>query len=203
VTTAGLGGGFWNEAPDRVSVTVDRDGALRTLRGIIAMTGAAQGRMSGHELLETLQSISQRALQMLDDTADYLDEDEGTSPLAEAYRREIAVLERDVKRATRGAAMYDAGTRYETHLANTLNDWMLGGHISEDDLVCGWTVGFTEKSQAFVQISIENLGIVRVAARREARPDIVAGECELRFKPEDLQIAGVLEVPKRMLRVLE
>lgn len=199
VTTAGLGGGGGNEAPNQISVTVSRERAFRLLEGILAMAGAAQGRLGGTELLQTLERLSDSTLWTLDNAADYLGDSTETVNYYDAKEK----LEAAVKNAKRGVDLYSAAQRYEGHLNETLHEWIYLGHVSDDDMLCGWPVGFTEEATRFQQITVENLGIVRVAARREACPDIVSGECELRFKPEDLQITGVLEVSKRMLRVLD
>jgi hypothetical protein len=48
--------------------------------------------------------------------------------------------------------------------------------------------GFTMPYEVFSRINPENIGIVEVMARKDAKPEHIPGELELRFRPEDIML---------------
>jgi hypothetical protein len=109
---------------------------------------------------------------------------------ARAYEQAVNLATQDVLAATPGPELYEALRRYEGVLANTLAEWISESWVSEDDLICGATVGFTVPAGRFRHVRPENVGLVQLAGRETARPDLVPSECELRFRSEDLALRG-------------
>ena len=199
---AGLGGGLRDEAPDRVSVGLTLDGALRVLRGTRMMARAVHGQIEAREAFAQMQSLSEGALDMMDravewmvDTDDPDEDSRANKPLraAREYEHELNQLSHDALRATPGYDLYDALWRYEQHLANTLGEWTGEGWVELDEQMCGTTVGFTEPASKFARVRPEAVGLVQLAARKGAGSEQIPAECELRFRPEDLALVGAWE----------
>jgi len=53
--------------------------------------------------------------------------------------------------------------------------------------------GFMEPAEKFARVRPEAVGLVQLAVRKDARPQQIYVECELRFRPEDLALVGVWE----------
>ena len=194
---AGLGGGLRDEAPDRVSVGLTLDGALRVLRATRMMAQAVHGQIEAKEAFARMQSFSESALDLLDRAVEWMvdveDEDEENFRAARSYEDELNRLTADALRATPGPDLYDALRRYETHVANTLGEWTGEGWLELDEQMCGTTVGFTEPAHRFERVRPEAVGLVQLAARKGAGSEQIPSECELRFRPEDLALVGVWE----------
>lgn len=190
---AGLGGGFRDQAPDRVSVAVDLDQAERIHGAIRTMAEAVHGRIGGAEAFERMKGHSDQALDAIDRAMDFLlDGDEGDESYQWAKRVEDELVRagQEARTAT-GPELYEALRRYETTIVDTVAEWTSEGWISDDELLCGTTVGFTEPAHKFARVLPENVGLLHLAARRGADVDFVNEECELRFRPEDLAVTGV------------
>ena len=194
---AGLGGGLRDEAPDRVSVGLTLDGALRVLRATRMMAEAVHGQIDARAAFAAMQDLSGSALDLLDRAVEWMvdveDEDEETFRAVRSYEDELNQLTADALRATPGPYLYDALRRYETHIANTLGEWTGEGWVELDEQMCGTTVGFTEPASKFARVRPEAVGLVQLAARKGAGSEQIPGECELRFRPEDLALVGVWE----------
>jgi len=195
---AGLGGGLRDEAPDRVSVGLTLDGALRVLRATRMMAQAVHGQIDARAAFAAMQDLSGSALDLLDRAIEWmvdgvLDEDEPTFHAARSYEDELNQLAEDALRARPGPDLYDALRRYETHIANTLGEWTGEGWVELDEQMCGTTVGFTEPASKFARVRPEAVGLVQLAARKGAGSEQIPGECELRFRPEDLALVGAWE----------
>ena len=195
---AGLGGGLRDETPDRVSVGLTLDGALRVLRATRMMAQAVHGQIEAEEAFARMQSFSESALDLLDRAVEWmvdveLDQDEPTFRAARSYEDELNRLAEDVFRATPGPDLYDALRRYETHVTNTLGEWTGEGWLELDEQMCGTTVGFTEPAHRFERVRPEAVGLVQLAGRKGADSEQIPSECELRFRPEDLALVGVWE----------
>ena len=219
---AGLGGGFRDEAPDRVSVGLTLDGALRVLRATRMMAQAVHGQIEAEEAFRILKRESEGTLSLVYDEIDARADDEPDDPeagdnwsswadgelkdaeakvkrtpsgpaLYEALRTWEGRLAEDVFRATPGPDLYDALRRYETHVTNTLGEWTGEGWLELDEQMCGTTVGFTEPAHRFERVRPEAVGLVQLAGRKGADSEQIPSECELRFRPEDLALVGVWE----------
>jgi hypothetical protein len=194
---AGLGGGLRDEAPDRVSVGLTLDGALRVLRATRMMAEAVHGQIDARTAFAAMQDLSGSALDLLDRAVEWMvdveDEDEESFRAARSYEDELNQLAADALRATPGPDLYDALRRYETHIANTLSEWTGEGWVELDEQMCGTTVGFTEPASKFARVRPEAVGLVQLAARKGAESEQIPSECELRFRPEDLALVGAWE----------
>jgi hypothetical protein len=138
-----------------------------------------------------LQFFSQRAIDVLQDACDWMMDDEDLRERAETFEEQISYLTDKILSSEPGPGLYEDLRRYELTLSDTISDWANEGRISYDELVCGMTIGFTDSALKFQHVNPENLGILRLAARRGARVDFVNEECEIRFRPEDVVITGV------------
>ena len=194
---AGLGGGILDQAPDRVSVGLTLDGALRVLRGTRMMARAVHGQISAAEALEAMKTFSSSSTDMLDRAAEWmLDQEDTDDPAyldAKSYEDDLVRAGREVLASPPGPDLYSALKRWEMVVAEAEAAWIEAGHISDDERTCGTTIGFTEPAHRFERIRPENVGLLRLAGRKEVWPDPIPSECELRFRPEDLTLVGVWE----------
>ena len=190
---AGLGGGFRDEAPDRVSVGLTLDGALRVLRATRMMAQAVHGQIEAEEAFRILKRESEGTLSLVYDEIDARADDEPDDPEAgdnwsSWADGELKDAEAKVKRTPSGPALYEALRIWEGRLADISSqiNWI-------DDHPCSYTVGFTEPASKFARVRPEAVGLVQLAARKGAGSEQIPVECELRFRPEDLALVGAWE----------
>jgi hypothetical protein len=194
VKGAGLGGGIHDEAAHLISVGLTLDGAMRVMEATRLMADAVHGRIDSKSALAALNKSLVPALDLIDTAAEWLSEEESgweENRAVERHDEEMATLTERVLAASPGPELYDALVRYERHIAHTLAGWEAEGYLDTSESPCSQPVGFTEPAHKFERVAPENIGLVQLAARRTARPDAVPGECELRFRPEDLVIVAV------------
>jgi len=190
---AGLGGGLRDEAPDRVSVGLTLDGALRVLRATRMMAEAVHGQIEAEEAFRILKRESEGTLSLVYDEIDARSDEEPDDPevgtnWSEWADGELKDAEAKVKRTPSGPALYEALRTWENRLADISSqiNWI-------DDHPCSYTVGFTEPASKFARVRPEAVGLVQLAARKGAGSEQISVECELRFRPEDLALVGVWE----------
>ena len=110
---AGLGGGILDQAPDRVSVGLTLDGALRVLRGTRMMARAVHGQISAAEALEAMKTFSSSSTDMLDRAAEWmLDQEDTDDPAyldAKSYEDDLVRAGREVLASPPGPDLYSAG----------------------------------------------------------------------------------------------
>lgn len=204
VLSAGLGGGYANEAPDKVSVAVTREGGLRVLKAIQLMADAVHGRIDSQSALDAMDDVLRPSTEVINDAREWMEDtedfEEAAAVAAYVYENEWGVRLQDVLAAEPGPALYDALRNYEGHAMNTLTAWESEGYIEVDDTMCALPVGFTESPRTFARVNPDNIGLLQLAARSTARPESVPGECELRFDPADLVIIGVWQASQRKSR---
>ncbi len=200
----GLGGGGRDAAPDLVSVGLTLDGALWVLQGMRLMARAVHAQVEPDEAMDQMLDLTSSTMDILESAMDWMsdteDEDAETLQAAHGFELENKANERDVRNARKrggnpGHVLYESLATYEETLVNTLAEWISNGWISDDENTCSAPVGFTERAEKFARVRVEDIGLLQVAGRRDAKPDHVGSECELRFKPEDLAVIGVW-VPK-------
>lgn len=194
IASAGLGGGVANEAVDKVSVGVTRDGALRVLKAVQLMADAVHGRIDGERALAAMNEALAPSLFVLNHAAEWMGDAELDSPEYGAlydYEERQYELAQAVRDAVPGPSLYDALQEYEGLVMETLVDWVREMYVEMDDTVCALPVGFTEPSHKFARVLPENVGLLQLAARKTADPHPIPGECELRFNSDDLVIVGV------------
>lgn len=205
VLSAGLGGGYADEAADKVSVAVTRDGGLRVLKAVQLMADAVHGRIDSQSALEAMDDVLRPSTAIINDAREWMedtpdDPDAPSALAAYAYEREWGVRLQDVLAAKPGLDLYDALRNYENHAMDTLMEWVSESYIELDDTMCALPVGFTESASKFARVNPDNIGLLQLAARSTARPESVPGECELRFDPSDLVIIGVWQASQRKSR---
>jgi len=190
---AGLGGGLRDEAPDRVSVGLTLDGALRVLRATRMMAQAVHGQIGAEEAFRILKRESEGTLSLVYDEIDARSDDEPDDPEAgdnwsSWADGKLKDAEANVKRTPSGPALYEALRTWENRLADISSqiNWI-------DDHPCSYTVGFTEPASKFARVRPEAVGLVQLAARKGAGSEQIPSECELRFRPEDLALVGAWE----------
>ena len=190
---AGLGGGLRDEAPDRVSVGLTLDGALRVLRATRMMAQAVHGQIEAEEAFRILKRESEGTLSLVYDEIDARSDEEPDDPEAgdnwsSWADGELKDAEAKVKRTPSGPALYEALRTWENRLADISSQisWI-------DDHPCSYTVGFTEPASKFARVRPEAVGLVQLAARKGAGSEQISVECELRFRPEDLALVGAWE----------
>lgn len=197
----GLGGGERNIAPDKVSVVVRHDLAMRILEAMTQALRLARGQKKTSAALEEMFRQNDRCLDMIDGHEEFLAEEEDPPPTVfedisdflgapvnshrslwnEAVRAQID------DRWPTGEQGYQALVRVEQILTEHL---VKAEEMMSEPEAGLQVVGLTAPWHRFAQIDPTELGIVRVCADVRARPEIVEGEMELRFKPEDLTIIG-------------
>ena len=191
---AGLGGGLRDEANDRVSVGVKLDRAIRTLQAVKAMARAVHGRCTPDMALMALMAANETPLKIVYEevqaqAADARPKDyEDGDPWFEVVKQDMRDAESAVRRAKTGPELYDALSRWERRLGSFVDEVGWAG-----DVHCSSVIGFTEPAERFLRVQPGLVGLVKIAARRSASADAVAGECELRFRPEDTALVGVWE----------
>lgn len=192
--SVGLGGGPGDEAADKVSVGVSLNGALRLLDGMRLMARAVQAQVQPVDALNEFKRINRGVLATLD-RYDPWDDDESSSGsrLAARYDEGVVESEREVLAAAPGPDLYEALQRYERHLMDTIRDWVDEQWVDDDVFNCESPIGFLESAHKFKRVKPEEVGLLRLAARPGALVELVPRECELRFDPEDVSLAGLWE----------
>jgi hypothetical protein len=190
---AGLGGGVKDQAAGMVSVGIGLSGALNVLKAVQTMAKAVHGKISSQEALRQFNAASKRALDMVEDEIEYrlssYDEEDKHYNDAVLVEQRIGAAQNEVMFAEPGPNLYAALQRYE----QAIDRAQVSLAISEpgEFSTCMAPVGFTEPAHKFAHALPENVGLIRLAARKGAKTDLIEGECELRFKPSDLAIISV------------
>ena len=194
VASAGLGGGVGDERPDLVSTGMTLDGSLRVMRAVRLMADAVHARISSRNALVGMNASLEPTLSQIDDAMGWLSEEDSgweENRAVQRFEEEAGALADRVLAAAPGPDLYDALVRYEIEVAETFTQWAAQGWLDDDAVACAMPVGFTEPAHKFERVLPENVGMVQLAARRGASVDRVPGECELRFRPEDLTLVAV------------
>jgi hypothetical protein len=170
--SAGLGGGWKNAAPGKVSVTYDEGHANMIADRMRLAVAAARDEITPQQVLDSM--IQDAGLS--DDTPFEIAQALG----APEEIRESEDWEPFEKWFDEN---YKKGDAYE--LLQELDDKLPGIFEGAEYLV---RVGFTASKEAMAKIDPEQIGIVRVEARRGVKPEHVPEESELRFDPKDLRV---------------
>jgi hypothetical protein len=190
---AGLGGGVKDQAAGMVSVGIGLSGALDVLKAVQTMAKAVHGKISSQEALRQFNAASKRALDMIDteveDTLSNYDEGDERYDDAVAVEEAMSQAQNDVLRAQPGPDLYAALQRYEQAIEEARSTLLISDY--EGFAECSSSIGFTEPAHKFAHVRPENVGLIRLAARKGAKTDLIEDECELRFKPSDLAIISV------------
>ena len=173
-----------------ISVSVDLLAARRVLNAMRMMARAVRGQISSKVALKQIKDFSSLALDDIDQRLEELaqsgsEEDEAYIEQVEA---DLVAAGQRVLKAKPGPDLYTALTAWEGEVERLRRELR---HGWEDDVsACSASVGFTEPAHKFERILPENIGLLKLAARRGASVDFVDGECEIRFSPSDLSLVA-------------
>lgn len=204
--TIGLGGGAANQAPDLVSVTTQRQAALRIYMAMQLALAAANGRVHVADLVSEFLRQNRMALQEVSNHEEFLAEGgdlrkaEGLGfDLAERLGLypwtnllELDLLNDDIRRELDdrfpyGRDRYELLRSLEALVADALHE---AEAKQEEPSPGNYPVGFTAPYDRFVQIEPSEVAIVQLAANRRAVVEMLPAELELRFHPDDLVVVG-------------
>lgn len=213
----GLGGGIWNQAPDKVSMTTRPEYALQLWRMMSLAALAANNRIPAWRVLWEVSSASSWA-DILEEVAvhwEMLDtaEQEELDINEQHFRQALVNLwgggrpgdptfQRDGAPRTQGHARARARVLEAQHPTgeakyNLLQDFEqlevdLASLVPErDDEAFHLSTGFTAPWSAWRAVDPRSVRVLRLAARKDARTDPVPTENELRMDPKDVRIIGV------------
>jgi hypothetical protein len=182
-TGPGLGGGFENQSPNKISVTYNSQKAFEIYEMLEFASMTAHNKVTAEQILNFVTGnfgaeitpdsnvigvlkwfgISKRVLR-----------DEFFEGLEEELNKRIIT----------GEQKYEFLIQLEDALGKDESEFDSGGDYSAPK-----RVGLTVPFETFSQINPENIGIVQLEARKDAQPEHVQQELELRFNAEDLRLA--------------
>jgi hypothetical protein len=219
----GLGGGVRNQASDLVSLALRLSAAERIKYGLLTAIGAARGSIPPHEValrvlewsgfpfeepwlsvqeeldiyIEALEEEDPDMLETAQDWGQLQEEVWSTifghgAPLPEpapaTWPSEIRRRAAQIDRAWPGR---DGGYRLLVNLERALGDVYRAGNVSDwipfDNLV-----GFTESAEDMARMDPGQVQILAVAARGLG-VDFIPKEHEVRFRPDDVVVLGVVQ----------
>ena len=171
VVSVGLGGGYSNQAPDRISATFDEGQATVIADRLRLAIRAARGEASSSEVLD-----------------DFLRE----------YRLDDEFIPGDLVEAL--GAPERAGANWDS-----FNRWIAGEYGDDayrllqelDDALprvftgaetFGYRVGLTAPKRVLAGMDPDQVEVLQIAARRDAKATHIEDEAELRFAPEDVWV---------------
>jgi len=199
VEAGGLGGGAEDEDADTISTGVTFSGALRIAQGMRVMSSALRGRLSPREALKAMEAVNAPSLHLISRLFQAAQdrweaqEDAGiaSDPAFARYEERIEDAMAGVLSARKGPDLYEALQLWESSLFDTIANLERLYYLEPEDYFCNAPVGFLEPPAVFAAVKPENVGILQMAARKDAEVIEVVSECELRFRPSDLLIAAV------------
>jgi GNAT superfamily N-acetyltransferase len=181
----GLGGGGADAAPDKVSVTHDRQKADSLASAMRFAADVANGLAKPSLILSEFMDMHGA----MDDISRYSTPNLYGTLLSHGVPRKMlgdepaagleAWLDANVQG---GQARYEFMQAVDEALLQDAEQ--LNAHGAEP----GAYSGFTMPYEAFSAINPKNIGIVQVMVRRDAAPEHVPGEAELRFDPNDVML---------------
>ena len=190
--TEGLGGGMKNEAPGKISLTYNLNKAWQLYDTIKFAISAAQNQVSASHIYDYLMSQyglpeinlypQSNAMRIM---SKYLPkrilEDESMEGLE-------ATLDRKIKN---GKQKYEFLQEFDDALGRDESEIETGGEYMTPN-----RVGFTAPYETFSKINPNNVAILQLEVRRNAVPEHVQAELELRFDPDDVRLAPTPIVKK-------
>jgi hypothetical protein len=183
VGAGGLGGGPNDQDANTVSTGVTFSGALRIAKGLRVMSSALRGRLSARAALKAMEEVNAPSLRLIG----RLFQD----AVFARYGERIEDAMESVLSARKGPDLYEALQFWENSMFATIADLERLYYLEPEDYFCNAPVGFLEPPAVFAAVKPENVGILQLAARKDASVREVVSECELRFNPADLLIAAV------------
>jgi hypothetical protein len=168
--TVGLGGGFNNQAPDRVSVTFDEGHAAAIANRMETAVRAARDEMTPQQALSRIISDSG-----LDDSE--------PREIAEALKAPKDTYEDWEAFDKWFDENYKKGDAYT--VVQELDDAMPEIFSGAENPV---RVGLTASKEQMAKTDPDQIHTFQIEARRGAKPSHIPDEAELRFRPEDVRV---------------
>lgn len=177
----GLGGGFLDESPETISTTISWSNTLRVYKAMHLMAMVVHEEISPKDALIEFHKNEYRAMDAIENIINDYIVDELTEK-SDQIDNNIDRLTQAILNSKNGPDTYEAIRKYEEFINSTISNEGV-----EDDYT-KITVSFTVAAEKFMKVKKERIGILRLAARKGARTEMVYTEKELRFKPSDLVI---------------
>jgi hypothetical protein len=175
---AGLGGGYNNQASNKVSVTFDEGHAQGIADRMKLAIEAAQDKITPEQALDRMISDAQLS-------------DESPEEIGAALHAPQEVLEDWDAFNEWLNEEYPKGDAYR--LVQDLDDALPNIYTEVEHPV---RIGLTASKAQMAKLNPEQIDVLKVEARKTAKPEHIADEAELRFSPEDLRIAREETPPK-------
>jgi hypothetical protein len=220
VGRAVLGGGALDEAPDMVSFHLHRDSAEWMRDVFVFMSRVCRGQVSAAECVEAVFDWTRFPDGFLEpwegdegEEWDDFGEGEGVSPddvvdlVQNVIGLEVAVdpYDREGFRQALADQAENLDALYPTPQSKFDLIVNLEGRLlstfweSFEDETCRPFIGFTAGFKAFCSLDPDDIAIVRAAVRKGAKEWLVPDECEIRVRPEDVVVVGVVTAGGRVL----
>jgi hypothetical protein len=189
----GLGGGAKNEAPNSISVTYNAQKAYNLFDALQFAAMAAQNQVSASEIYAAVsERYGSPEVYPNSNVMGLLQNHVVPRILKDEY---LEGLEQELDNGiTTGEEKYDFMQQLDDALGKDEGEMDTGGDYSPPS-----RVGFTAPYEVFSKINPENIGIVQLEARKDAQPEHVQQELELRFNADDLRLAPNPIVKKAIL----
>ena len=167
--SVGLGGGFNNQASDKVSVTFSNSQAQAIAERLRLAVDAAKGKVKSSDVLSIMVEDYR-----LDDEyppQEIVDVLGVPSKISNDWDKVSAWVDKEYD-------PYDVLVKLDDSLPSIFTD-------AED---FGYRVGLTGTKEQMAQISEDQIEIMEIGAKKGAKPEHIADEAELRFNPQDIWV---------------
>lgn len=182
----GLGGGFNNEAPNAISLTYSSQKAADLYDALQFAAMVAQNQITPSQIYDHVASRYSNAEPSLDQNlrgvlSNHIPrkimKDEFLEGMEQALDASKALMT--------GEAKYEFMQQLDDAMGRDESEMDQGG----GDFQPSNRVGFTAPFEIFSQINPQNIGILQLEVRKDASPEHVQAELELRFHPDDVRLA--------------
>jgi ribosomal protein S18 acetylase RimI-like enzyme len=177
--TAGLGGGWNNQASDKISVTFDEGHASNIADRLRLASDAAQDKITPRQALDRMTSGN-------DFPADTPEEIGVALGAPEEARDEWENFDKWFDET------YKPGDAYE--VVQNLDDALANLH--DDNEHPSGRVGLTASKQQMAAITPDQIAILPVEGKQGAKPEHIPDEMELRFDPSDIRPIKSTQISK-------
>ena len=187
--TVGLGGGSDNEAPFSISTTYDIGRAKKIYDDMKFVCSIVRGQVPAHIVYDSIVSDS-FGLDESDKLKNVLRNNLPRDIFRKIWNGELPEEEMD-KHITEGEALYNFMQDLEG--AATDNDMEMAENANDVRSSVLSVTGFTASYENMLKINSNEIAILQLVAKKDAKPEHVIGEMELRFRPEDIKVVRVLQ----------
>lgn len=177
----GLGGGAANESPSTISLTYNQNKAWQLYEALEFAASVAHGKTSASQILDFV--MEQYGIQ------DIYPDGHVKGVLSNYLPRKILRDEfMEGMEEALDKAIQTPQDRY-AFLQEVETACMQDQEETETEEFKYMPAGFTAPFETFSQINPDNIGVLRLEVRKDAVPEHVYGELELRFDPDDVRLA--------------